>query len=437
MKVFGYIIATSVFVLVLSTGPAIADQDLLVSKKVTRINQLPHLVVNPNNGDLLIVWSQSDPNNDLNYGRVWAALVKRTASGKYKVRKPRMISPDSGYHFNGRAVWVPGKEEFFIVWDDYNPLFFTNAGPTSIWGRRIKAKSGKPMGKAIELISDENINFAPLITADLVDGKPDVRLYYSRFPAIATLPAKNFSTSAVSVSQPLNSKYKRTAEGKIFLECQSGGEACELLVDDVRASSKDRSCRVAVLNEQRFDDKGKFFKVTLLLIKNEQIVDTLITASRKTPPSMSSIDGKGTFSLLVGEESDGEFRGISLLYTISSDCSKITQAKGSFTANTELAEFLTIENNLKFVNPVNSFLVTAETDGWAYVRTLEIKKKVKQTSKEKLVRHDNKLEEMEGALLPSFLSGEVSTSASDLPNAAIVWTKGVIDNWQIWLHIID
>ena len=97
-----------------------ADQSILVSKKVPLDNFSPNFAVNPNTGNVLVVWTQGDGNDD-SYSRVWAVLLKRLASGKYKRRKARMISPDSGYHTNIRAAWIPGNNEFFTVWDTWGP----------------------------------------------------------------------------------------------------------------------------------------------------------------------------------------------------------------------------------------------------------------------------------------------------------------------------
>lgn len=168
--------------LVFAAAPAVAQQDIHVSKKVKNFNFNPRAAVNPTNGDVLVTWTEIKP-GDSSYSQVWAALLQRK-NGTFKLRKARRVSPSAGYHGNARPTWVPANKEYLVVWDTRRVA----TEPSDVLGRVVN-KKGKPKGSALTLVGDGNTNYGPV---PVLGSSGDVeRVNYAR-----NAPAR--STAAVS-----------------------------------------------------------------------------------------------------------------------------------------------------------------------------------------------------------------------------------------------
>ncbi|MCG8375913.1 MAG: hypothetical protein MI702_05485 [Chlorobiales bacterium] len=142
------IVACSLVLLVLLPNALFADRNVKASGKITGNNTIPRIAVNFNTGDFIVVWTQLDQN--FANPRIWVRLFKKKPNGKYSLKKPFMVSPDSGFHVNGFAAYVPWLDKFLVTWDTFN---FTSLSPSPILGRFVKTK-GKPTGKVRTIISD-------------------------------------------------------------------------------------------------------------------------------------------------------------------------------------------------------------------------------------------------------------------------------------------
>ena len=142
-----------------SAGSSAKGQDVFVSKKVGNFNFGSRAAVNSNNGDVLVTWIELRL-SDSTYSQVWGALLKRKASGAYKLKKPKRLSPKQGYHTNVKATWIPQIKQFVAAWDTRR----IPTQPSDIIARLI-SKKGKPQEKAVTLVSDGDTNHSPLVAA--------------------------------------------------------------------------------------------------------------------------------------------------------------------------------------------------------------------------------------------------------------------------------
>lgn len=139
---------------------ASADQALRVSTKVNNIATTARMATDPLSGNILIVMTELQANND-GYGRVYAVLLKLLASGEYKVRKVQLLSPASGWHGRGYPVYVHQQKMFLVGWDTGDPT--TSSAVSKIMARWVNRKTGKAVGDAFDLVSDTRRNVSPVL----------------------------------------------------------------------------------------------------------------------------------------------------------------------------------------------------------------------------------------------------------------------------------
>jgi hypothetical protein len=95
---------------------AISAEKQLVSGDLKRLNNFVKIVVNPANGNALVVWAQGNANNN-DYGRIYASELTRQQDGSYVVGSYFMVSPNSGSHNRPSVAWLPNAGKYIIAWD--------------------------------------------------------------------------------------------------------------------------------------------------------------------------------------------------------------------------------------------------------------------------------------------------------------------------------
>lgn len=155
---------------------ASAAQDLLVSTRVVGFNQLPTVATDPTTGNIFVAWARLTA--AATTSEVWGTLLKWSASGKYTVKKAFRLSKGNGFNTNPSVAWLPKRKRFFVAWDTA-PIFLRKS---QILGRLINRKGLRPQGGVKTIVSGSFFNQLPIVTASVVDGVQEVRIFYTRAP---------------------------------------------------------------------------------------------------------------------------------------------------------------------------------------------------------------------------------------------------------------
>ncbi|MBI2838337.1 MAG: hypothetical protein HYX75_08490 [Acidobacteria bacterium] len=114
-KLSGSLLAIGAVLFLGGTEAAIGNS-LKVSGGIGKINEKVRIAVNPVSGDALVTWSQGD-RGDNEFGRVYAADLRRRGDGTYACSAPFLISPDSGSHQRPLVVYLAQTGTYLVVWD--------------------------------------------------------------------------------------------------------------------------------------------------------------------------------------------------------------------------------------------------------------------------------------------------------------------------------
>jgi hypothetical protein len=178
-RIFAIVCALSI----LGAAAAGANDSFLISGKISMLNGSPRVAVNTKTGDMLVVWTQRNP-NVVGYGRVYAALCTPLQDGTYKANKPKLISAKTGLNCRAYAAFNRHADEFLVVWDTYN-IDSDITHPSKILSRRVNS-TGKAVGPIVTTVDAKQGESYPLLVFIEVWAAPGVwtefLLVWNRFP---------------------------------------------------------------------------------------------------------------------------------------------------------------------------------------------------------------------------------------------------------------
>ncbi len=151
-----------------------ADDGSVISDGLQFQNTLPELAANPDNGDVLVVWTHTD---SAQLSEVRARLLTRKGgSGRgstatYEPGPLHRLSAKGAFRNEPAVAWIPDRREYLVVWTDFQ------RGPLE---SRTISRKGK-LGKLRTLVSDGILNGLSRLLVDEHDEGVDVTLYYSQF----------------------------------------------------------------------------------------------------------------------------------------------------------------------------------------------------------------------------------------------------------------
>jgi len=152
------VVSAVVLSLVFNAG-ALADQSFKISRKINNIPTTARLAVDPETGNILVAMTELKI-SDASFGRVRAVLLKLLPNGNYRAKKVQSLSPNSGWHGRAIPLYFPRNKMFFVVWDTGDPT--SGAATSKLMGRWVRANSGKPVGSAFDIVSDNKRNVSPV-----------------------------------------------------------------------------------------------------------------------------------------------------------------------------------------------------------------------------------------------------------------------------------
>ncbi|HUX07333.1 MAG TPA: hypothetical protein VMX35_08475 [Acidobacteriota bacterium] len=145
------------------TGLCADEQSFSISRNVEYDNYPVRVAVNTDTGDILVVWLNIKTADNK---RLYAALCKLSKSGKFKVRKARMLSGTESFIWNFDIAYNPLDKSYMGVCDAYEDGYNT---PMNLWSLKLDSK-GKPVGQPIQLTPTGTSFLCPAIT--FVPGIP-------------------------------------------------------------------------------------------------------------------------------------------------------------------------------------------------------------------------------------------------------------------------
>lgn len=159
-----------------------AAEQINISAGVAGTNTKPEFAIDHRNGNVLIVWTNADP--DSGNTSIWGRLARRTSAG-YKLKKAFRISADGSTHANADVVFVSANKEFLVAWD--TAVEGAALTPSSILARVVSDK-GKNKGDVRTLVGNGRRNMIPRLAValpgDVTPANHDdlVRTIYTSYP---------------------------------------------------------------------------------------------------------------------------------------------------------------------------------------------------------------------------------------------------------------
>lgn len=146
--------AFALCLMIVASGVAFsADKTFSISKSLPKVNSHQRMAVNSQTGDVLIVFSQSDP-ADNDFGQIYAVLCKRLENGKYKVKKAQLVSPATGTHGRPDVAYNPATNQFIVIWDTMQVEADRLTQATKVFSRLLNAV-GKPVGAPVTTLDSK------------------------------------------------------------------------------------------------------------------------------------------------------------------------------------------------------------------------------------------------------------------------------------------
>jgi len=396
-----------------------ADQSFLLTKNIPLWNDYPSLAVNPDNGDIMVVWTQFDL-MDPSYGQIWAVKLQRKSSGKYKMRKAINVSPDKEFYADQRVFWVPndnsseanirnikdGKAsgEFFSVFDTLDSYLGTKT--CDIWGEILNPKTGKPKNPK-NIISDGDCNYVPNFLVASNNGNQDRILFYTKTEVSgAAMEQKTPTHDTVSVK--LDQKYNKVKNSEkalsknnqaTFIETVS---ECEDLYMSIEKKPDGYVVRVFDKNMKEINKyEWKGFFIRNIFVKNVKGMNCIFVGTKEQGLSAVRIYRLYPAGKILWINT--HFFDENIMYTAG----LVPRKNNSHNLNFEFDIEPELISNKK---TAIGYLVKAEKSGWAVLEKVSDKFKP-VGKKENLFKHDGQLTYMDAQLI------ELNSSDSDMDSA--------------------
>ncbi len=405
-----------------------ATQDLLVSTRVVGFNRLPTVATDPATGNVFVAWARLTA--AATTSEVWGTLLKRSASGKYTVKKAFRLSKGNGFNTNPSVAWLPKRKRFFVAWDTA-PIFLRKS---QILGRLINRKGLRPQGGVKTIVSGNFFNQLPIVTASVVDGVQEVRIFYTRAP----------NATGVFIGQPAgvdNVKQKVVSQKLKNATLRARGNA------DVHVSSNNLPEGASVL----FWDGASPFECGVLLVREigtgRQIWFLKLVLNGKVRATQRLGEATSIKVIEVGNTDDGlkfdllqvGLDQIATVTTFEVDKKSIKLKKkevillrdDTFSAQVVIASIFLPEADTSRAGAgggVSVYAVTAESDGWVRSRKFNQNGKLTRVGDPvELFEPGNAIQSLDAVDLPAGGRG---------PDAAVVWTKAISPTRQeIHAHV--
>lgn len=405
----------SVLILLAVVSQLSYSQDFQISKKVLKFNDEAYAAVNPLTGNIFVVWWQREVGNPT-FSKVWYVFGKRKSSGKIRFKKPKLVGSKQGYNARPFVAWIPGSEEFLIVWDTFRG--FSSGKSSDILAQAFSAKKGKPSGGIKTVISNSNQNYAPKIIANVIDGSLKIWLLYSNNRKPAGIAPTEFAKVGSLEGIEVLETYEVSARSWESFSCpepNSFSGFCEpTTVRAFRSISRtepETFTNCFIRSVRHFDDG--VFTYGIQLVHDGEVVDEIIF------PDGANLNYFGELGFIPGENRWGgnyELNGERILFKIvNSGCDSLNMEimsvqkmiggvnRGKEIHNKAMGGPVAQPINTNGTNDSNTFTpakkgssfnsVVALNDGFAYQQVLLVKKKNKLKEKkfEKLFTHDDRI----------------------------------------------
>jgi len=410
-------------------------QNLLLSKGVKGENRDPAIAVDPRTGNVLVVWYQNDPKGGQH---VWASLLRRKGSGKYKKPRVRRLSSGVSPQSDLQVGWIEANKEFFVIWDHA----LLDGGPTvkRIFGVPVNAKTGRRVGKVKTLVADDDNHASPVFVTGLANesgGSRKVgsvgRIVWRREPRSNDNPTMEWASlsDTYELSNRATLPDSQIGFGPIIGALALSGGAAR-----TPASMGGRGAPHCMVTLHVFGSVPHAI-IVLVLWRDGEGVDSRTYVDEKRAimglrPTKNPIEGKSSF---LADIEGNDFAN----YDVQTPpCQKLEVAHTyRLPPHRVAADFLGPQNHLQLRErpsqrrkdgPVGH-LITAEDDGRVYRRAFDLLGNLLD-GPETLFSHGNKL--------TSLIAHNVSSAKSSgkKPNALVVWTKSVgkKSDQEIWAY---
>ena len=419
-------------------------QNLLLSKGVTGENTGAAVAVDPNTGNVLVVWTQLGvpPATGIPDDVIWASLLIRKGSGKYKKPRTRRLSAEGGSQFALDVAWIEANKEFFAIWEQNNAA--ARGGFKRILGVPVNPRTGKPVGKVKTLVADDDSHASPVFVTGLAKQSGGSRkvvgsvgqILWRREPASSGDPTMEWA----SLSDTYETSNRATLpDSQIGFGSILGSLALSGGAARTRASPEGKASPPCVIMLHK-DGSPPNVIATLTLWKNGKKVDTWPLGSGDKVTTIRPLKSSQAGQSLIGVHWSGF--GTAFLSVRVPPCKEIRDAGSGDTPTVlNLASDLLGPQQVLALDPSQArrshhrkdaptdHLVTAEDDGRVYRSAFDDQWNLLD-GPETLFSHGNKL--------TSLIAHNVASAKSSgkKPNALIVWTKSVgtgLDQ-EIWAH---
>jgi penicillin V acylase-like amidase (Ntn superfamily) len=146
---------------ILTNHPYVGDdtsEAFLASRYIEKINSLPRTALNPETGDVLVVWTRYETAGSA--GAIYSALLTRSITGGYSSIEEHALSEGGGTDDSPFPVFDPNKKQFLVVWNHAASVKPSSA--CDIQGRILSA-TGLPEGDVFKVFSNGGRNESPQI----------------------------------------------------------------------------------------------------------------------------------------------------------------------------------------------------------------------------------------------------------------------------------
>jgi len=423
-------------------------QTLLLSKGIAGENTDAAVAVDPNTGNVLVVWTQIGVPGDTGIPDdvIWASLLRRKGSGKYKKPRTRRLASDGGSQFGPDVGWIEASKEFFVIWEQNADA--ARGGFKRILGVPVNPRTGRAVGKVKTLVADDDDHASPVFVTAINNGSAGSRVAGSSVGQIVWRkepPSPDDPTmEQASLSDTYEISNRATLpDSQIGFGPILGALALSGATVRTPASGEGGGGLVRCDITMLWKGSPPVTKIILTLRRDDEEVDSLTLegygSAAEIRHARSRTAGESAVALVTSQRLGTAYN----FYKVKTPpCQKIEigfsrgpYPGGSFEGpvNGFLGPKQTLALQLRQSphreGSLTGHLVTTEDDGLVYRRAVDDQWNVLD-GPEALFSHGNKL--------TSLIAHDVSSAKSrgKKPNALIVWTKSVgkKSDQEIWAY---